>query len=183
MLETYDSERLASATENELSDALEKGSIVYFPQTPVAVPSDEDLSFIRDDLPNLLKLKNISYHPEAGKIRGLDSEDSEVEERIRNILLKTSDDIADFLSQRAPRLTRDWTVGTCSIRPIEEKGRNLRAHASNELVHVDAGAYGATNGDRILRFFHQRKSDKRPGLGHQKAVFAMCLTSMVTRLA
>ena len=52
-----------------------------------------------------------------------------------------------------PSLTRDWRLGTCSFRPIEERGRNLKPHASNELVHIDAGAYGATNGDRILRFF------------------------------
>jgi len=50
-------------------------------------------------------------------------------------------------------LTDNWTIGTCSFRPIEEKGRNLKPHSSNELVHIDAGAYGATNGDRILRFF------------------------------
>ena len=117
------------------------------------IPPDEDLNFIREDLPGLLKLKNISYHPEAGKIRGLDSDDAALAERVQNILVTMSDNIAAFLSAHAPRLTRDWTVGTCSIRPIEEKGRNLSAHASNELIHFDAGAYGATNGDRILRFF------------------------------
>ena len=36
---------------------------------------------------------------------------------------------------------------------MQEMGRNLKPHASNELLHIDAGAYGATNGDRILRFF------------------------------
>ncbi len=50
-------------------------------------------------------------------------------------------------------LTDNWTVGTCSFRPVQEQNRNLSAHASNELIHVDAGAYGATHGDRILRFF------------------------------
>ena len=64
-----------------------------------------------------------------------------------------NNDIADFLSRTAPSLTKDSIVGTCSFRPIQEKGRNLKPHASNELVHIDAGAYGATNGGRILRFF------------------------------
>ncbi|HKJ17375.1 MAG TPA: Kdo hydroxylase family protein [Xanthomonadales bacterium] len=153
MLDTYDKERLATAGTDDLSDSLERGSIVYFPESPVPLPADEDLRFIREDLPGLLKLKNISYHPEAGKIRGLDTEDAEISERIEKILVRVSNDIAGFLDQRAPRLTKNWTIGTCSIRPIEEKGRNLSAHASNELVHFDAGAYGATNGDRILRFF------------------------------
>ncbi len=52
-----------------------------------------------------------------------------------------------------PEFTHGWQPGTSSFRPLEEQGRNLSAHASNELVHVDAGAYGATHGDRILRFF------------------------------
>ena len=153
MLETFDNARLATASQDDISDSLDEGSIVYFPESPVPIPSEEDLKFIREELPELIKLKNISYHPEAGSIRGLDSDDAQLEERVRNILLGMSDNIARFLGERAPRLTRNWTVGTCSIRPIEEKGRNLSAHASNELVHFDAGAYGATNGDRILRFF------------------------------
>ena len=153
MLEAYDPERLERAGANDLSDALEQGSIVYFPESPVPLPANDDLAFIRQDLPKLLKLKNISYHPEAGKIRGLDSDDAELAERVKRILLKVSNDISGFLGMHAPRLTENWTVGTCSIRPIEEQGRDLSPHASNELVHIDAGAYGATNGDRILRFF------------------------------
>src|SRR5262249_43534313 len=58
-----------------------------------------------------------------------------------------------FLERELPALTPGWTVGTSSFRPLQERGRDLKAHASNELVHVDAGAYGATHGDRILRFF------------------------------
>ena len=153
MIDTFDNDRLKQLSEDELSDSLEQGSVVFFPESPVPLPSEEDLIFIRQELPRLLKLKNISYHPESGKIRGLDSDDEQLVERVNRILISVSDNIASFIHQAAPRLTRNWTVGTCSFRPIEEQGRNLAAHASNELVHVDAGAYGATNGDRILRFF------------------------------
>jgi hypothetical protein len=153
MLQTYDASRLATAGAEELSDALEEGAIVFFPRSPVPLPSDHDLEFFRVELPKLLKLKNISYHPEAGHVRGLDTADARTAERVTRVLTRVSDDIEHFLKARAPGLTKDWTVGTCSFRPIQEKGRNLKPHASNELVHVDAGAYGATNGDRILRFF------------------------------
>jgi len=119
----------------------------------VQLPSEKDLSFLRQELPKLLKLKNISYHPEVGRIPGLDSDDAELVERVNRILVTVSDNITNFIQKTAPRLTDNWTIGTCSFRPIEEKGRNLKPHASNELVHIDAGAYGATNGDRILRFF------------------------------
>ena len=153
MLETFDQKQLDSLQPDDISDALERGSIVYFPKSPVPLPSDQDLEFIRNELPSLLKLKNISYHPEAGKVRGLDSQDAEVTERVTRILRQVSADITRFLDRVAPRLTDHWTIGTSSFRPMQERGRNLDAHASNELVHIDAGAYGATHGDRILRFF------------------------------
>lgn len=153
MLEVYDESRLSEAGPDDLSDALERGAIVYFPRSPVPLPADDDLDFFREQLPELLKLKNISYHPEADHVRGLDTDDESVAKRVHDVLVTMSNDIAGFLARTAPRLTEDWEVGTCSFRPIQEKGRNLKPHASNELVHIDAGAYGATNGARILRFF------------------------------
>ena len=153
MLETFDWQRLDHLAPYEMSDALERGAVVYFPESPVPLPSAEDLEFIRRELPNLIKVKNISYHPETGRTRGLDSDNIEVVDRVNRILTGVSDDIAASLKRVVPNLAERWTVGTCSFRPIQEQGRNLDAHASNELVHVDAGAYGATNGDRILRFF------------------------------
>jgi hypothetical protein len=153
MLDTFDEERLQQLHTDELSDALERGSIVYFPQSPVALPAAQDLEFFRQELPQRLKLKNISYHPEDGNTRGLDADDAEMVERVNRVLKNLSDAITDFLARTAPRLTDNWTVGTCSFRPLQERGRDLSAHASNELIHVDAGAYGATHGDRILRFF------------------------------
>ncbi len=153
MLDTFDNDRLQQLQPDELSDSLERGSVVFFPQSPVALPAAEDLEFFRQELPKRLKLKNISFHPEVGKTRGLDSDDAEMVERVNRVLKNVSDDIAGFLGKTAPRLTNNWTVGTCSFRPMQEQGRNLSAHASNELIHVDAGAYGATHGDRILRFF------------------------------
>jgi hypothetical protein len=153
MLDKYDDARLKQLNPDEMSDSLEHGSIVYFPESPVQLPSEEDLSFLRQELPNLLKLKNISYHPEVGRTPGLDNVDAALVDRINRILVTVSDNITEFIGKTAPRLADNWTVGTCSFRPIEEKGRNLKPHASNELVHIDAGAYGATNGDRILRFF------------------------------
>ena len=153
MLDTFDSERLQKLQPDELSDSLERGSVVFFPQCPVALPAAEDLEFFRQELPQRLKLKNISFHPEDGKTRGLDSDDAEMIERVNRVLRTVSDDIAAFLGNTAPRLTGNWTVGTCSFRPLQEQGRELSAHASNELIHVDAGAYGTTHGDRILRFF------------------------------
>ncbi len=58
-----------------------------------------------------------------------------------------------FLRRSCPDFVPGWTLGTTSFRSIEELGRKLPPRSSNELVHIDAGAYGATNGARIFRFF------------------------------
>ena len=133
-------------------DALEANRIVYFPTCPLPLPDEATLDFLRRELPSRLKLKNISYHPEAGKVSGLEA-DEETTRRVTGTLRSHLEEVQRFLRHVTGDLIEGARVGTCSFRPIEEKGRNLKPHASNELVHVDAGAYGATNGDRILRFF------------------------------
>lgn len=72
---------------------------------------------------------------------------------MKSILKSHRTAVADYLESAIPDLARGWIVGTSSFRAVEEGGRNLAPRASSEIVHVDAGAYGATNGNRILRFF------------------------------
>src|SRR5438046_6280472 len=100
----------------------------------------------------MLKRKNHSYYPEAGRLKGAKG-DPAAAARVHGILREHSRQVRAFLERELPALVPGWTVGTSSFRPLQERGRDLGAHASNELVHVDAGAYGATHGDRILRFF------------------------------
>ncbi len=152
MVTTFSSDQLRTIGPRTLSDELEKGHIVEFPESPVPLPSETDMNFLRNEMPRLITLKNVSYHPEAGKIAGLNGS-SETVERVTSILKVHNELVQSFLRRAMPELTANWTVGTSSFRPLEEKGRHLSAHASNELVHVDAGAYGATQGNRILRFF------------------------------
>jgi hypothetical protein len=141
-----------SAHPDRIRDALEANRIVYFPSCPIPLPDRATLDFLRRELPSRLKLKNISYHPEAGKVSGIEADEATTL-RVTDVLRSHLNDVCAFLRRVTGDLIQDARIGTCSFRPIEEKGRNLKPHASNELVHVDAGAYGATNGDRILRFF------------------------------
>ena len=137
---------------DKVETKLEQGHVVYFPTCPFPVPGDADQEFLRQNLAQHLVRKNVSYHPEADAVRGLKT-DSDTAKRVTGILRSHGELVSNFLRSVAPELTRDWRVATCSFRPVEERGRKLSAHASNELLHVDAGAYGATHGDRILRFF------------------------------
>ncbi len=140
------------ADPDAVRDALEGNRIVWFPTCPLPLPNAATLDFLRRELPSRLKLKNISYHPEAGKVSGIEADEATVL-RVTDALRAHLNDVSAFLRRVTGDLTDGARIGTCSFRPIEEKGRDLKPHASNELVHVDAGAYGATDGDRILRFF------------------------------
>lgn len=135
-----------------LTEALERGRVVRFETCPVELPGEPDQAFLRDELAPFLRKKNISYYPEAGKLTGLQAPAS-VRERTLRVLREHSQRVQAYLRQAMPDFTSGWQPGTSSFRPIEEERRGLSAHASNERIHVDAGAYGATHGDRILRFF------------------------------
>lgn len=153
MLTHYSSDEVGRLAPDTLGDALERGEIVHFPRCPIELPDEADLKFLREDLATHLRNKNVSYHPETDSVPGLKKSDPARTERAQRILKQHARRVEAFLTRTMPTLTRDWTVGTSSFRPIQEKGRNLSAHASNELVHIDAGAYGPTHGDRVLRFF------------------------------
>ena len=68
MLEIYDADRLAKAGPNDIGDVLEQGNIVKFAPCPIELPSTEDLQSLRETLPQQLKRKNVSYHPEADRV-------------------------------------------------------------------------------------------------------------------
>jgi hypothetical protein len=137
---------------HDWSDALEDGRIVFFSRSPVPFPEGPDLDFLRTEAPGILKRKNLSYHPEVDRAVGVGGTPSQ-RERLRAVLRKHSLAVTGFLKAVLPAFSRGWEVATSSFRPFQERGRNLPSHASNERVHVDAGAYGATHGKRILRFF------------------------------
>jgi 3-deoxy-D-manno-oct-2-ulosonic acid (Kdo) hydroxylase len=152
MLRDYSDQDLAHVAPFEIGDALERGEIIRFPRNPIPLPSATDLVLLRDELPKQLNTKNVSYHPESDHVHGVPSR-GELHDVAYRFLKAHSLAVEAFLKKSISHLTENWTVGTSSFRPIQEKGRDLKPHASNELIHVDAGAYGATNGDRILRFF------------------------------
>jgi len=135
-----------------IESALERSKIIFFPECPIDVPTETDARFLREELPLQTKIKNVSYHPEADSVPRFDAPEA-VQARAKQILKDHSETVTDYLKKVLPNLAPGWTVGTCSFRPLEEKGRNLKPRSSNEIMHVDAGAYGATCGDRILRFF------------------------------
>jgi hypothetical protein len=150
--EHYPLQSFDDASPRAIEDALERAEVVYFERCPIELPSEADLAFLRDGLPGSLKTKNLSYHPESDSVPRFEAA-PEIQSRVEQILRSHGRRVEAYLRRALPDYVEGWTMGTTSFRPVEERGRRLKARSSNELVHVDAGAYGATNGARILRFF------------------------------
>jgi hypothetical protein len=152
MSNQYPLRDFTAASPHEIEDALEAGQVVYFPKCPIDLPDESDIEWLRSGLDATLKAKNISYHPESDSVPRFEA-DAATRERVETLLRTHGQRVAEFWRRAVPDFIPGCTFGTTSFRPVEEKGRDLKPRSSNELVHIDAGAYGATNGARILRFF------------------------------
>jgi len=152
MSNQYPLRDFSESSSDEIEDALEAGQVVFFPRCPIELPTEADLEWLRTGLDAELKAKNISYHPESDSIPRFEADEA-TSARVLDLLRRHGERVADFWRRALPDFVPGCTFGTTSFRPAEEKGRDLKPRSSNELVHIDAGAYGATNGSRILRFF------------------------------
>ncbi len=149
-LRTITADELESGVTLDPAKSLEEGAILLFPAGVLDLPSAQDLTFLRDELARGMTLKNISYHPGGDYLSGFKGAGRD---RTKSILREHSKTVISFFGDLLPRYAQHWDSGKVNFRPLQEKGRNLSRHSSNELVHVDAFASGATHGGRTLRFF------------------------------
>ena len=147
---TITAEELAGGASEDPARSLEEGAILLFPPGVLELPPEDDLAFLREELARGMTLKNISYHPHGDYLSGLKGAHRE---RTRSILRAHSERVTRFFGDLLPRYATHWDAGKVNFRPLQEKGRALSRHSSNELLHVDAFASGATHGGRTLRFF------------------------------
>ncbi len=132
---------------------LEKGNILFFPKMPFAFPKDE-IDFLLNQRQSASKSrKNIAYKPEIDKVTSHTAATPEEAERMRIVLCSFSTRATQFLSKLLSPYASRWKLDYASFRPFQEKGRNLRLRARNDLLHVDAFPTRPMHGSRILRFF------------------------------
>jgi hypothetical protein len=136
----------------ELEAGLEEGRILLFAPGSMPLPSEPDLDFLRRELGAVMSMKNISFHPEGGYLSGI-RRDPVRKAKTTKILEAHSNVVRAFLGKKLPGYAASWRLGKVNFRPLQERGRTLSRHSSNERVHVDAFASGATHGGRTLRFF------------------------------
>src|ERR1700742_3037655 len=144
------------AQHREWCERLEGGSILFFPQSPIAI-GDSDLQFLRGQQQSDSSLhKNIAYKPKADELSGVDSKTANpaAVERLRGVLRSYSQSVTAFLTGFLSPYNGKWQLDYASFRPQEEEGRDLPLRRRNDLLHTDAFPTRPTHGARILRFFN-----------------------------
>ena len=135
---------------------LEAGDILYFPETPIAIPED-DLAFLLGQQQTDSSLhKNIAYKPNIDKLSGVDTKtaDAAAVGRLHSIMRGYSQAVVKFLTGFLSPYHANWRLDYASFRPQEEQGRDLSLRRRNDLLHTDAFPTRPTHGARILRFFN-----------------------------
>ncbi|HYK38073.1 Kdo hydroxylase family protein [Alloacidobacterium sp.] len=135
---------------------LEAGDILYFPQTPIAIP-EIDLQFLLGQQQTDSSLhKNIAYKPNIDRLSGVDTKtaDAEAVAKLQGIMRKYSKSVTEFLTGFLEPYKANWQLDYASFRPQEEEGRDLPQRRRNDLLHTDAFPTRPTYGARILRFFN-----------------------------
>jgi len=135
----------------ELTDHLERGRLPVFPTPPLQLPSDEELRFLKHQTPRYHTRKNISYYPRARRLLGIRGP-AAVEQRTEVILSAYQDRVESCLQRLIPSFTPGWASATCSLRVFEENNRDIPIRSRSDRLHIDAGTYGASRGNLILRF-------------------------------
>ena len=148
---------LVPVTEPSPSDdyylTLERGNILYFPQTPFAFSTEERDVLRSSELSSSRHHKNIAYRPASDKVTGFDAGAVKDPERLRTVMCAYSERALGFLRKLLPRYMDGCRVDFASFRPLEEEGRDLPTKKRNDLLHVDSFPTRPTGGDLILRFF------------------------------
>lgn len=134
-------------------EQLEEGNILFFPRTPFELPEEDRTFLLSQHQSGNSYHKNISYRPAEGRLTGYARHSRPEQERLRGVMKAYSEKAAGLLAALLEPYRASWRIDFASFRPEEERGRRLRLHARNDLLHIDSFSTRPTNGDRILRVF------------------------------
>jgi hypothetical protein len=132
---------------------LESGNILFFPSSPFPFPRGEIDFLLAQRQGGSSARKNIAYKPDIDKVTNHVTDDPASAEKMRSVLRNYSQSVTKFLTILLSPYSKLWKLDYASFRPFQEKGRNLRLRARNDLLHCDAFPTRPLHGARILRFF------------------------------
>ena len=135
-----------------LCSLLEIGNILLLKTTPFAIPAEDQEFLLRQKQVSSPYHKNIAYRP-GDRITGIEGREQSEAQEFWRTLRNYSQQAVEFVNTVLTPYAGRWKLDYASFRPIEERGRQARLHARNDLLHFDSFPTRPTNGSRILRFF------------------------------
>jgi len=134
-------------------EQLEEGNILFFPEPPFEIPAEDMQFLLTQEQSGARHHKNIAYRPAEDRLTGYSAERAEQVERLRGVMREYSQRVVRFTAGLLAPYAERWRLDFASFRPQEERGRQNRLRARNDLLHVDSFPTRPSNGDRILRVF------------------------------
>jgi hypothetical protein len=132
---------------------LEEGNILSFPNPPFEIPEEDTQFLLKQQQSSARHHKNIAYRPSEDLLTGYASGGRAQAAQLRAAMRDYSQRATRFASKLLAPYAARWRVGFASFRPQQEKGRQIRLRARNDLLHIDSFPTRPSNGDRILRIF------------------------------
>ncbi len=146
--------------ETDVVEALERGNILLFPETPFSIAADDREALLGAGQADGNYHKNIAYRPASGAVTGLGKTNPGEADRVRIAMENYSRKAVGFMEGFLSRYKKQWRTDYASFRSIEEEGRALPLKKRNDLLHTDAFPTRPTNGGLILRFFTNINPEK-----------------------
>jgi hypothetical protein len=144
----------------EWMEALERGNILLFPQTPFEISTEDREALLGAGQADGNFHKNIAYRPLSGRITGLGKTRHGESRRVREAIANYSRRAIELLGEVLDGYRESWRTDFASFRSIEEEGRVLPLKKRNDLLHIDAFPTRPTNGGMILRIFSNINPEK-----------------------
>lgn len=130
--------------------SLEKGKLLFLPQLPFTLSSEEQ-KFLS---PVFLKRggKNISYNLLNDELRGARVSSADLP-TLQALMKRYAESAYQLLQQLLPGYLPHLIIGRTSLRPAEIRGRKSSIRKDDKRLHVDAFPATPNQGKRILRVF------------------------------
>lgn len=146
--------------------ALENGKVLYFPNLPFEFSSAEGVLLTPEILAE--GVKNISFNPQSGKIKGAVAynKNRSLSEIATLLMVRFFNNSRFLLNNIVPHYQGSLQIGRTSYRPIEIEGRKTSLLKDDTRLHVDAFPATPNQGKRILRVFTNVNPHGKPRLWH-----------------
>ncbi|HVO45019.1 MAG TPA: Kdo hydroxylase family protein [Steroidobacteraceae bacterium] len=139
----------SAAVQQQAIDALESGTVLFFPQLGFPVEDGEDRLLSATAIG---QAKNISLDPATGVLRGSSAE-ADDSELLRKMMMRFARFSSALVRNLMPRYDAGLQQARASYRPVEIAGRSTSWRKDDTRLHVDSFPSSPTQGRRILRVF------------------------------